>query len=393
MGTWGVSIYSCDVAEDVRDACNTVFAFFDIEEGNNRIFSAFDGIVNQSYVDNEYASFWYALSDWQWKHGMLNTYVKEKTLNLLEKYTGLDEWEGADISKRKKILDQLKEQLLKPQPAIKKPRKKVLKPKHVPGDIIVFQAVAGNEAEIYNETEIYTEWKITSLPLPLFFKSSKYRNSPCENIEGYDARGQWMAVLCIGTVKEKYSEYIDDVFNEISLYVWYDYLSYEKPSISDLCTCGFLPYVHDKWKDFNKGITEYVEWRYEFTAIYEKFKISSEIGKLVEYKIVESNSKNNRVEMVFTRKNGTYFGTYIIRYQFKIIHHELGINCRFYDLRGSFATKALRNGNEIKDISKLLDHSRIETTENYYVVSTTQDLIKICESIEKEIDINLRDKF
>ena len=81
------------------------------------------------------------------------------------------------------------------------------------------------------------------------------------------------------------------------------------------------------------------------------------------------------------------------RYPFKIIHHELGINCRFYDLRGSFVTKALRNGNKIKDISKLLGHSRIEATENYYITSTANDLIKICESIEKEIDINLSDKF
>lgn len=97
--------------------------------------------------------------------------------------------------------------------------------------------------------------------------------------------------------------------------------------------------------------------------------------------------------MVFTRKDGTYSGTDIIRYPFKNIQHELGINCRFYDLRGNFATKALRNGNEIKDISKLLGHSRIETIENYYITINTNDLIKICELIEKEIDINLKDKF
>lgn len=41
----------------------------------------------------------------------------------------------------------------------------------------------------------------------------------------------------------------------------------------------------------------------------------------------------------------------------------------------------------------MLGHSRIETTENYYITNTTNDLIKIYESIEKEIDINLRDKF
>ncbi len=85
---------------------------------------------------------------------------------------------------------------------------------------------------------------------------------------------------------------------------------------------------------------------------------------------MESYSKSNRVEMVFTRKYGTYSGTDIVKYPFKIIHHELGINCRFYDLRGSFATKSLRNGVEIKDLAGILGHSNIETTENYYIFSS-----------------------
>ena len=75
--------------------------------------------------------------------------------------------------------------------------------------------------------------------------------------------------------------------------------------------------------------------------------------------------------MVFIRKDGTYSGTDIIKYPFKIIHHELGISCRFYDLRGNFATKTLRKGREIKDISKVLGHSRIETTENYITLAPT----------------------
>lgn len=46
--------------------------------------------------------------------------------------------------------------------------------------------------------------------------------------------------------------------------------------------------------------------------------------------------------MVFTRKDGTYLGADIIKYPFKIIHHELEISCRLYDLRASFATINLR---------------------------------------------------
>lgn len=315
MGTWGVSIYSCDIAEDVRDACNTVFAFFDINEGNMRVLSAFSDVINQGIVDNEYASFWYALSDWQWKHGMLNINVKEKALNLLENYTGLDEWEGADISKRRKVLDQLKEQLLRPQPSTKKPRAKVCKPKHVPGDIIVFQTIAGNE------TETYTKWKIESLSPPLFFESSKYRNSQYEDIEGYDASGKWMALLCIGTVKESYSEYVDDVFHEHSLYVWYDYLSYEQPSISDLCTCGFLPYIDWKWKDFNKNITKSIEWGYEFTVVSEKFKESSEIEVV---NVVNMFDEVERYRKLLSKKkySSDYFGGFTVSDMFTTLFSE-----------------------------------------------------------------------
>ena len=99
-----------------------------------------------------------------------------------------------------------------------------------------------------------------------------------------------------------------------------------------------------------------VKYKKEYCKKYKRYtlkEIKNKYGKLVEYKIIKSNSKRNRVEMVFTRKDGTYSGTDIIRYPFRIIHHELGIQCRFYDLRGSFATISLRNGCEIKDISAI----------------------------------------
>ena len=97
--------------------------------------------------------------------------------------------------------------------------------------------------------------------------------------------------------------------------------------------------------------------------------------------------------MIFVKKDGTYIGTDIIKYPYRIIHKELKINCRFYDLRGSFATKVLRSGIEIKDISTVLGHSKIETTENYYITSTKDTLKKVCESFEKENNYKILDKF
>ena len=61
-------------------------------------------------------------------------------------------------------------------------------------------------------------------------------------------------------------------------------------------------------------------------------------------------------------------------------------NCRFYDLRGSFATKTLRSGVEIKDVAEILGHSRIETTQNYYISNTRESKKEATELFEKQIN-------
>lgn len=83
----------------------------------------------------------------------------------------------------------------------------------------------------------------------------------------------------------------------------------------------------------------------------------------------------------------------MLRYPFKIIHEELNIrNCRFYDLRGSFATKTLRSGVEIKDASSVLGHSRVETTENYYIISNEKTKKYTNESLERIVHSNVIDE-
>ena len=102
--------------------------------------------------------------------------------------------------------------------------------------------------------------------------------------------------------------------------------------------------------------------------------VVNEYGKAVEKRIViNDNTKRykEKINLVFTKENGLYVGTDLTRYPFKIIHNELGIKkCRFYDLRGSYATKILTNGIEIRDVADILGHRNVETTENYYISST-----------------------
>ena len=130
--------------------------------------------------------------------------------------------------------------------------------------------------------------------------------------------------------------------------------------------------------------------RKKFGKKYKKYsleKIKNKYGKVVEYVIAESKVRKDKVDMVFTKNDGTYSGTDVIKYPFKIIRNELGIKARFYDLRGSFAITNLRNGCEIKDIAEVLGHRRIETTEKYYISSTDDDKIQVAKSFEKSLNI------
>lgn len=99
--------------------------------------------------------------------------------------------------------------------------------------------------------------------------------------------------------------------------------------------------------------------------------VKNEYGKVIEKRIVlNKNCGEKNLNLVFVRDNGTYSGTDLLRYPFKIVHEELGIEkYRFYDLRGSYATKILNNGTELKEVANLLGHSNVETTENYYIRS------------------------
>lgn len=159
-------------------------------------------------------------------------------------------------------------------------------------------------------------------------------------------------------------------------------------SIREVYICDTLYSVLYSYKKLQ------IKYKKEYGKRYKRYilkEVKNKYGKVVEYKVIENQSRNNKIQMVFTRNDGTYSVTDIIKYPFKIIHHELGINCRFYDLRGNFATKTLRKGCEIKDISKVLGHSRIETTENYYINCTKDNLKEVSKSFEKELGLNFVD--
>ena len=154
-------------------------------------------------------------------------------------------------------------------------------------------------------------------------------------------------------------------------------------SSREVYICDILYLFLFKYKEIQNNYKKECGKDYKHYTLEE---VKNKYGKLVEYKIIKNNSKRNRVEMVFTRKDGIYSETDIIRYPFRIIHHELGIQCRFYDLRGSLATISLRNGCEIKDIAEVLGHKRIKTTQKYYILSLEENKEKVIKVLEDEMN-------
>ena len=172
---------------------------------------------------------------------------------------------------------------------------------------------------------------------------------------------------------------------------WFLGTTKTKGSCRDVFICDTLYKVLSKYKENQELLKKKYGRKYKKYALEP---IKNKYGKINEYKVIEINHKNARsVEMVFTKNNGLYVGTDIIKYPFKIIHNELGIkNCRFYDLRGSYATKILRKGAEIRDVADILGHSRIETTENYYISSSEESRKHASEIFEKSIQSSIIDE-
>ena len=145
-----------------------------------------------------------------------------------------------------------------------------------------------------------------------------------------------------------------------------------------------------------KSKQDYLKKIYGKKYIYYHLEyVKNEYGKNVEQRIVENKNRKNdtSINFIFVKENGKYVGTDITKYPFKVIHNELGIRkCRFYDLRGSYATKILNHGIEIRDVADILGHKNIETTENFYISSTDISRKIAVDTFDKIIHSNIIDK-
>lgn len=118
MGTWGLNLYQDDVALDVKGE------YKDKLHNGKTNEEALQEIIdeNQETIEDmeDGPLFWFALADTQWNLGRLDEQVKKEALKHIE--LDLSRWKDDTklYSKRIKMLQNLREKLLSPQPAEKK---------------------------------------------------------------------------------------------------------------------------------------------------------------------------------------------------------------------------------------------------------------------------------
>lgn len=297
MGTWGVKLNDNDISCDLIDMCNDVYAWLPIEEANTKIKNEYQDIINSNNDDYDRACFWLTYADWKWKHGILDEETKATAISLINNNAGLDPWveEGSeiDIKKRIKVLNELKEKLLSPQPAVSIKKRKNSKPKHAPGDIIIFRT-----------SEDKSFWEIPVLPIHYYYEDQSLNSFIVTELDpSIDLVSKYVALLCVGTKKIPCSVYLPNICVETSIYALYDYLGKEKPTTQALQTCGFLPDINRTLSsDSGMAKTTSAEWSYVFYFVNTKFNLSK-VNKLESIDTIHDYHEFLRFHSCFNKKS------------------------------------------------------------------------------------------
>ncbi len=119
MGTWGVAVFSDDLAADLRDDFRDLIGEgLSATEAVEKLLGQYKSSLED---DDESLVFWIALALTQWKLGRLEERTKQEALRAIESGQDLRRWDDArNRKKRAAVLEKARAQLLSPQPPAKR---------------------------------------------------------------------------------------------------------------------------------------------------------------------------------------------------------------------------------------------------------------------------------
>lgn len=149
MGAWGTSLFSDDTALDVRERYRDLIADGASDEKALALMQK-EFLLESGTGELIEPLFWLALAATQWKLGRLDSATTSKAIQIIDAGQELDRWRelgasAADLRKRAKVLDALRQQLLSPQRSKVhlRPIRRELSPYQV-GDVVSYKLSTGS---------------------------------------------------------------------------------------------------------------------------------------------------------------------------------------------------------------------------------------------------------
>lgn len=183
MGAWGTSIFSDDLAQDVRREYNILLSVGkDNNEVEKMLIKYYASILSFDNPDGDV--FWLALALCEWKKGRLTSEVKANALAALESGRDLERWNTVgnqkNYLKRKKVLKDFHDVVLTPPPTIMKIRKPTVH--HCPwkvGSLLAYRIVSNKQ--VLNEHPCFMKYVLLRV-----VKIEKHSVSKLFETEYYD---------------------------------------------------------------------------------------------------------------------------------------------------------------------------------------------------------------
>src|SRR5215213_2233915 len=143
MGTWGIALFSDDLAADLRGEFRDLIGEgFTTETAVNRLKTEYKSSLSDP---DEESVFWLALADTAWRLGRLDDNLLQNALRVIDSGLDLVRWEdAADRKKREQVLAKLRTKLQSAPPS-PKPVAKTIKSANEwqIGEVIGFQLLSG----------------------------------------------------------------------------------------------------------------------------------------------------------------------------------------------------------------------------------------------------------
>lgn len=156
MGAWGTSITGNDTAQDLRTEYQAAFFYYDVETALEKIYAYVRAEGINEADEEEWCNYYYSLTDFMFKKGILTDCVKEKALQMIDSGFGLEVWEESGVTvleKRKKVLAEFKDKICSPQPPKKKIRINLfMKPIFNVGDVVAIRLKTADKTYLVKDS-------------------------------------------------------------------------------------------------------------------------------------------------------------------------------------------------------------------------------------------------